>query len=79
MLPAFAWPGGYPIVYVTADGAVLCPDCANGGNGSEASEDAEPRSGWRLDGYAIHYEGPPEICDHCGAAVESAYGAPDAE
>jgi hypothetical protein len=28
-LPAYAWPGGYPIYYVTKDNMVLCADCAN--------------------------------------------------
>lgn len=77
-LPAFAWPGGYPILYVTADGEVLCPDCANGANGSEASEDAV-EAGWRLAGADIHYEGPPERCCHCNAEIPSAYGDPDHE
>ena len=27
--PAYAWPGGYPVYYVTADSGVLCPKCAN--------------------------------------------------
>ena len=77
--PAFAWPGGYPIIYVTDDSGVLCPECANGENGSEASEDAEPRSGWRLEGSDVHWEGEPVTCDHCGKEIESAYGNPDAE
>ena len=28
-LPAFAWPGGYLLVYSTLDGASVCADCAN--------------------------------------------------
>lgn len=75
-LPDYAWPGGYPIVYVMADGECLCPDCANGENGSEASETAED-PGWRLDGCEVHYEGPPITCAHCGKEIESAYGDPD--
>jgi len=77
-LPKYAWPGGYPILYVMADGAVLCPDCANGQNGSDASETADD-PGWRLDGMSVHYEGPPEHCAHCNVEIESAYGDPDAE
>lgn len=77
-LIAFAWPGGYPVLYVTDDGGALCPPCANGGNGSEASPDAEPRSGWRIVAGDIHYEGAPAVCDHCGTATASAYGDPDA-
>jgi len=77
--PAYAWPGGYPIIYVCADGGVLCPDCANGENGSEASESSDAPSDWRMEGTDIHWEGAPELCDHCGAIIESAYGEPDAD
>src|SRR5262249_45369102 len=28
-LPAYAWPGGYPIYYLCADNGILCPHCAN--------------------------------------------------
>ena len=73
-LPAHVWPGGYPLIYLTEDGGVLCPACANGANGSEASVEPDADPGWKLLAGEIHYEGPPEICDHCGAAVESAYG-----
>lgn len=63
-LPAYAWPGGYPIIYILADGEILCPACANDANG------------WRIMGADIHYEGPPELCCHCNAEIESAYGEP---
>ena len=77
-LPAYAWPGGYPIIYVTDDGAVLCPDCANRENGSLASTGPEERgTGWFLDGCDVHWEGAAELCNHCGAEIESAYGEPD--
>jgi hypothetical protein len=77
-LPAFTWPGGYPLYYLCADGGTLCPACANGENGSEASEAADAPADWRLVAQDVHWEGPPLSCDHCGAAVESAYGDPDA-
>lgn len=53
-LPAYAWPGGYPVTYIiadggegypvtyiTADGGDLCAACANGGNGSRADDDLD--------------------------------------
>ena len=80
--PSWAWPGGYPIIYITDDGATLCPACANGKNGSLASENANEvhgyRCGWQIEGYDVFYEGPPEICAHCGIEIESAYGDHDA-
>jgi hypothetical protein len=83
-LPAHAWPGGYPIAYLAADGGTICPDCANGRNGSlayEARLDPERAQSldhdWMLVDQYIHWEGPPEYCVHCGACIESAYGDPD--
>lgn len=80
-LPAYAWPGGYPIFYLTADNGILCPDCANGGNGSLASEHLDPEcpddNQWRLVACDVHYEGGSLECDHCGAEIQSAYGDPE--
>ena len=82
-LAAYAWPGGYPILYVTSDGDVLCPECANGGNGSlartENDPDDCPNDGWHIVGCDVHWEGPSEVCCHCGAEIESAYGDPDSD
>lgn len=78
-LPNYAWPGGYPIVYIASDGEPFCPDCANDeGFRLEPNIPGEDdRDGFLLVGYAIHWEGPPEICGHCGAEIESVYGDPD--
>jgi hypothetical protein len=78
-LPSFVWPGGYPILYVLGDGESLCPDCANGANGSEASDDPDKQTDWRIEGLSVFYEGAPEYCAHCGKTMESAYGDPEAE
>lgn len=64
-----AFPGGYPIVYYYPDGDSLCPDCMNELDGV----DPLPTM------YAVHEEGAPEICSHCGAETESAYGDPYAD
>jgi len=78
-LPLVAWPGCYPLVYTTADGGELCPECARG----NASEDLDPEcpdnDQWRLIGQDVHWEGPPIQCDHCHGGIHSAYGDPDAE
>ena len=63
--PAYAWPGGYPIVYYTSSGDVLCPTCA--------ATDDEQTTG------DIFYEGPPEHCCNCNSEIASAYGDPAAE
>ena len=83
-LPSYAWPGGYPLLYLFTDGGVICPACAN-----ENIEEIDaairagnlPHSsgcgGWAICGVEPHYEGEPEICDHCGCEIESAYGVPE--
>ncbi len=79
-LPPYAWPGGYQIVYYCRDGGVLCPDCANGENGSETrSPELEwgDAADWDVEAMDIYYEGPVIQCDHCNADIESAYGDPD--
>lgn len=65
-LPAYAWPGGYPITYLTSDGATVCADCAND---EDVSDDIVAGD--------IFYEGPAEECAGCGKIIESAYGDPD--
>lgn len=72
-LPAYAWPGGYPIIYILADCECLCATCANGGNGSDASEgNNDPQ--WDIIGAQVNWEGTALTCGHCMAILESAYG-----
>ena len=63
-LPAYAWPGGYPLVYFTRDGMTICPACAN--KKTDQSQAAIAAD--------IYWEGPPLACDDCGQEIESAYG-----
>lgn len=72
-LPAFAWPGGYPILYYCKDGTELCPDCANLAlENFGVGEEDKPKLA------DVYYEGPSVFCGHCNKEVESAYGDPDA-
>ena len=74
--PAYAWPGGYPIIYVADDGGVLCAACVNYEDSIHFDGDGD---GWRIDAADVHWEGPDTYCDHCGTAIPSAYGDPDDE
>jgi hypothetical protein len=76
-LEAYAWPGGYPLFHLVADGGILCagPQCANGPE-SRADDAAED---WRVIASDVHWEGEPLHCDHCGRSIESAYGVPEGE
>jgi hypothetical protein len=68
-LPAFAWPGGYPMLYLTACNGILCADCA-----TKHTDERDPVEAWD-----IHWEGPPESCEECNREIESAYGDPAEE
>ena len=83
-VPAFAWPGGYVIVYICADGAEMCADCVNGENGSEVpnmphNSDCREDQQWDVIDYSPFHEGPPINCSHCGKEIESDYGIPEGD
>jgi hypothetical protein len=65
-LPAYSWPGCYPMFYVTRDGLNVCPACAN----REVDTSQEVIAG------DVHWEGPALTCDDCGESIASAYGEP---
>jgi len=68
-LPAYAWPGGYQLIYLTKDGSTVCPECAN-----KEADDSQA-----VIGVDVYWEGPAVCCDDCGREIESAYGEVDAE
>lgn len=60
-LPAYAWPGGYPMFYVDKDNHVLCNDCAD-------------KCRENIQFYDLNWEDDSLFCDICNAHIESAYG-----
>ncbi len=76
----YAWPGGYPVYTVMADGELLCPHCARE-NYRQIVADTNARFGgtWRAAGAGVKWEGADEHCCHCGKNLPSAYGDPEAE
>jgi len=73
-LPAYAWPGGYPMFYIAADNGVLCPDCANSAECKQAEIDCQDDKQWLIVNYDINYEDNCLFCDNCNKQIESAYG-----
>lgn len=71
----YAWPGGYPMYCVTADGAALCMACARKEYEqiARARKDGDTSGGWHVDAVAINYEDASLHCDHCSERIESAY------
>jgi hypothetical protein len=71
----YAWPGGYPRYFVTADGAALSYAAAreNADQIKESVSDNDTGSGWCVVACEINWEDADLICDHTGQPIESAY------
>lgn len=74
----YAWPGGYPLYFITADGGALSFKSARACRREILSAIAwnDNSGGWRIVAADIAWEGQL-YCDHSGEAIETAYG--DAE
>lgn len=73
-LPAYTWPGGYPIIYLDHECSVLCAQCA-----TNSFKDEDERPEYKPVDSDIYYEGPTLQCEQCNADIESAYGDPDTD
>ena len=71
-LPAYAFPGGYPLYYLAADNGILCRDCADSDLCKEADEDPFDEQ-YHIIGVNINALDPHLYCDDCNARIESAY------
>lgn len=65
--PAWAFPGGYPIVYQTEQGAMICASCVN----------KDPMIQELIDDRVVHIIGHPIECDNCKDIIESLFGPED--
>ena len=71
---AYAWPGGYPLYFVTSDGAAL--SFATVRRELRAILDSIQNShndGWRVIGVDVNYEDTELTDDRTGEPIESAY------
>ena len=74
MIAKYAWPGGYPLFYLTKDNEVLCPTCVQ----DEIEQCCDPEDNWFVVAHDANWEDPCLHCDNCSARVESAYAEEDA-
>lgn len=65
-LPSCTTLGAYPIIYLDAEGNVLCPTCATRARNDETA--APPPTDW-----CAFFEGPSTFCDECGDELHPAY------
>jgi hypothetical protein len=70
----YAWPGGYPLVALTADGGCLCADCVRKKWRMICAEHFDNTNcGFRIAGIYVNWENPDMYCAHCNAKIEPAY------
>lgn len=71
----FAWPGGYPCYFITADGAALSWRAAREERRLilSALRDRDNTGGWLVTGLDTNWEDPALYCDHTGERIPSAY------
>jgi hypothetical protein len=71
----YAWPGGYPLYLIMADGEPMSIDAAKENLAAieEATMIGQPHDNWAAAGVDINWE-EPLICCHSGKPIESAYG-----
>ena len=71
---AYAWPGGYPVYFITSDGAALSFEAAKKEKRLIIDSIANScNDGWRVIGSDINWEDIDLYCDHTGERIESAY------
>jgi hypothetical protein len=77
----YAWPGGYPLYFVTADGGALSFATAweERSNIAEAINKSDNTGGWRVVGMDVNWEDTELYDDHTSERIESAYEEDDAE
>lgn len=71
----YAWPGGYPLYFITSDCSVLSWDAlvANRDLIAREIECSMPSGEWDVVGFQINWEDPALFCDVTGERIESAY------
>jgi hypothetical protein len=78
--PAFAWPGGYPVGYLAADGESICAPCVNDPtNPIEHHTDDPTTQDWHIIAAWILEDQEEDICAHCGRPIATAAMNADAE
>lgn len=71
----YAWPGGYPMYFITSDGAALSFQAVHENYCSVLSSMRHRvNDGWRVVGVYINWEDHELTCDHNGERIQSAYG-----
>lgn len=70
----YAWPGGYPLFFITSDGAALSFEAVRSEWRQVVWDHLNNVStGWRIEACDINWEDNELYCDHTNKRIESAY------
>lgn len=70
----YAWPGGYPLYFITSDGGALSFDAAKDNVTTICRAIRhKSRCGWSVVACDVNWEDSSLFCDHTGKRIESAY------
>ncbi len=69
----YAWPGGYPVYFVTSTGDALSYAAALANPLNVIDDIQSGFGGWRIVGTDINWEDADLICSHTYLPIESAY------
>lgn len=73
---AYAWPGGYPLYFITFDGAALSFEAAKANKRLIIESIARHiNDGWQIIGMDVNWEDKELVCDHTNQPIECAYDA----
>lgn len=77
---AYAWPGGYPIYFVCADGEALSFEAAQkNAELVKAAIAEQDKGGWHVIGAEVNWEDASLYCAHTSKRIESAYAEDEAK
>lgn len=72
---AHAWPGGYPLYFITSDGAALSFDTVRAEYAQCARSTRDKlHDGWQIVACDVNWEDAELTCAHSGRPIQSAYG-----
>jgi hypothetical protein len=75
----YTWPSGYPMYFVTHDGAALSFEAVRQEWRQIVQDHLWARqpgfrgTGWLIEGCSVNWEDPELYCEHTGKRIESAY------
>jgi len=73
---AYAWPGGYAVLFLCKDSGVICFDCARKEQELIRSAIREPEyrdHQWQVVASFINWEDPALVCEHCNKVQKAEY------